>query len=341
MEQTHKILFITNYKPGRGGISGQVEILQLKLRQEGHAADIFSTKGSFLYRLVAPVLLLFQGRSYSVFHIHCCSGWGFLPAVYGVVVGRLLKKRIVLTYHGGGAEPFFENHKQLVCYFLLRTHANIVLSGFLGKVFDGIGVPYQVVPNIIELDGSRFRERSSISPSFISIRTLDPLYNIPCILRAYQKVKVQLPKSSLVIVGDGRCRAELESMTSDLDLQDVAFVGRVGNEQIYHYLDHADIMLSSPHIDNMPVSVLEGFNAGLLVISSNVGGVPYMIEDGKNGVLFKDDDSDELASKMLDAIANPVATMMRIKNARARLQYYSWENIRKSLYSLYQYDDVI
>ena len=45
----------------------------------------------------------------------------------------------------------------------------------------------------------------------------------------------------------------------------------------------------------MQVSVLEGFNAGLLVISSNVGGVPYMIEHGRSGLVFESDKEDEMA----------------------------------------------
>lgn len=333
------VLLITNYKQGTGGISGQVEILRTKLRQEGIVADVFNTKGSATYRLSLLLRLLNKGRHYDVFHIHCCSGWGFLPAVVGVTVGRLLRKRIVLTYHGGGAETFFEKHKSLVRHYLLRTDANIVLSGFLGRVFEGVKIPYHVVPNIIELDGSHYRDRLTINPSFISIRTLDPLYNIPCILRAFQRVKDQIPQATLLIVGDGRCRSELEQLSAEMNLRDVTFVGRVDNSQIYAYLDQSDIMLSAPHIDNMPVSVLEGFNAGLLVISSNVGGIPYMIDDGKNGLLFPDDDSEQLAAKMLESVSNPTATKMRIMNARTRLKQYSWAGVRKTIYSLYKYED--
>ena len=48
-----KVLLVCNYKPGVGGISGQVEILQRKLREEGHVADVFSTKASLWRRLLS------------------------------------------------------------------------------------------------------------------------------------------------------------------------------------------------------------------------------------------------------------------------------------------------
>lgn len=123
------------------------------------------------------------------------------------------------------------------------------------------------------------------------------MYNIECIIKAYQIVKLKLPEATLTIVSDGPSRDSLVKMVADFGLKDVKFTGRVDNSKIYELLDDADIMLSSPLIDNMPVSVLEGMNAGLLVISSNVGGVPYMIEDGVNGMLFESKNAEALAEK--------------------------------------------
>ncbi len=178
---TMTILLICNYKPGVGGISGQVELLQKHLREEGHIANIFSTKGSFLGRLGLPYRLRKNLKYYDLLHIHCCSGWGFLPAVVGIIVGRHLGKRVVLTYHGGGGDRFFAKHTRIVKHFLSRTDANIVLSGFLGNTFKQHGLPYTIIPNIIELDNSRFRQRTTIRPTFICIRSPEALYNIPCI----------------------------------------------------------------------------------------------------------------------------------------------------------------
>ena len=330
-----KVLLICNYKPGVGGISGQVEILQRKLRSEGHVADIFSTKGSLFWRLGLFCQLRKVARSYDVLHIHCCSGWGFLPAVVGVTVGRRLKKRVVLTYHGGGGERFFDKHTRLIKHYLTRTDANIVLSGFLAKVFEKQQLPYTIIPNIIELDGSHYRERTSIQPNFICLRAHEPLYNIPCILQAFQKVLTELPEATLTLVGTGSEHEVLMAMVKEMELKNVSFTGRVDNKEIYRYLDMADIMLSSPKVDNMPVSLLEAMNAGLLVISSNVGGVPYMIEANKNGYLFPSDDSDALASLMIQAVRVPSESTAIIRNAHQGVDAYRWENIKDKLYHTY------
>ena len=330
-----RILLICNFKPGVGGISGQVELLQRHLRDDGHTADIFSTKGSFLWRLGLLRRLRKVARNYDVLHIHCCSGWGFLPAVVGVTIGRKQQKRVVLTYHGGGGERFFDRHPRLVRHFLTRTDQNIVLSGFLAKVFDKHNITYTVIPNIIELDGTRYRERSSVKASFICVRAHEPLYNIPCLLRALQRVQSRQPEASLTLVGSGSEHLALTQQVKQMGLRNVTFTGRVDNSEIYHHLDQADIMLSAPTVDNMPVSLLEAMNAGLLVISSNVGGVPYMVKNNSTGLLFESDNSDELASKMLWAIENPAIVHAITQQAHKAVGRYRWENIKEQLYKAY------
>lgn len=330
-----RVLLICNYKPSVGGISGQVELLQKYLRSEGHTADIFSTKASVLRRLLLPLRLLHVAREYDVLHIHCCSGWGFLPAVVGVTVGRRLKKRLVLTYHGGGGEKFFGKHPRLVHHFLTRTNTNIVLSGFLAKIFDKHHLPYTIIPNIIELDDKQYRSRETLKPNFICTRAHEELYNISCILRAFQKTLTELPEATLILVGDGSQHEELVNMTKEMGLTNVTFTGRVDNTEIYAYLDQSDIFLSSPTIDNMPVSVLEAMNAGLLVISSRVGGVPYMIRNGVNGLLFDSNDSNKLAELMLWSVENQAISKAIIQQAHQSVRNYRWVSIKDKLYDAY------
>lgn len=329
------VLLICNYKPKVGGISGQVDILQKMLQADGHTAEVFSTKAPLLRRMLLPFKLKSTGKDFDAFHIHCCSNWGFLPAVVGVSVGRRLGKRIVLTYHGGGGEKFFDRHPKLVRHFLTRTDANIVLSGFLAQVFEKHGLPFVTIPNILELDDSRFRQREMLQPNYICTRAHEPLYNIPCILRAFRKVQSIRPEATLTLVGGGSEHENLVRMAEELGLQNVTFTGRVANEDIYTYLDRADIMLSAPTVDNMPVSVLEAMNAGLLVISSKVGGVPYMVKNNSTGLLFDSDDSDALAGKMLWAVDNQTISRTITLQAHKAVSRYRWENIKEQLYETY------
>ena len=334
-----KVLIIANYKGSVGGISGQVEELYRHLQAEDRfSAKIFSTAcGNLILRLLAFFRMVWQARLYDVLHIHGCSEWGFLPVVYGVIAGKIWKKRIVLTYHGGGADAFFQRHIRFVRRWLSRTDVNIVLNDFLKNVFQKYGMPCIVIPNCITL--SVAKEHSAYqweAPRFVSLRHLRELYNIPCILQAYAVVKRMEPSSSLVVLGDGPLRRDLEKWVQDNKVADVTFVGQVSNVEVFDYLVNSDIMLSAPHIDNMPVSVLEAMNTGVLVISSRVGGVPYMINDGMNGILFEDGDADELARKMLEAVHNGAHTEKMILQAKQDVRQYTWDFVRTKLLPLYE-----
>ena len=319
-----------------GGISGQVEALQRHLCEENYIAGLFSTKGPVLKRLCLPFKLNRIIKQYDVIHIHCCSGWGFLPAILGIVAGKKGGKRTILTYHGGGAEAFFAKHKRLVKSFLLRTDVNIVLSGYLGAVFDKYQIPYTIIPNIIELDASHYRERTVLRPNYICIRSHEEIYNIPCILRAFKIVQKRIPDSTLTLVGDGSQHNTLKILAQEMGVNNICFTGRVANCDIYKQLDKADIMLSSPTVDNMPVSLLEAMNAGLLVISSNVGGVPFILKDRINGYLFESNDDKGLSTIMINAVMNWEQSKHIMATAYNDSLKYCWNSIRDSMIAIYQ-----
>ena len=332
-----KILYIANFTPGRGGISGQVEYLVHYMSQDDRFhVEVFSTKGSSLKRLWFFFSLLMKARCFDVLHVHGCSFRGFLPVVYGVIVGKVLKKRIIITYHGGDAKVFFHKHAKWAPYWLMKADERVVLSGFLKAVFEEFQMPARVIPNVVELTKDVYVEKKELKPKFISVRHLRELYNIPCILRAYKLVQNQIPEASLTILGEGDKRVELESLVIDMGLSNVSFVGQVPNSEVGRYLKMNDILLSSPRIDNMPVSLLEAFSAGLLVVSSNVGGVPYVVEHGRTGLLFESDNDVEMAEQILWALANQESSLQIIRNAKEEVAKYSWEKVGGQIKALYE-----
>lgn len=338
-----RVLLIANYKGSIGGISGQVEMLHKSLSTEGYASDIFTTHGNPIKRIGLFYKLMRVARKYDVLHIHGCSDRGMLPVVYGVIAGKIWRKRIIVTYHGGDADKYFAKHGAFAKRWLGRADKVIVLNGYLEKVFAKYEIPCIVIPNIIELNEAQ--EHSVYQwerPRLISVRHLRELYNIPCILLAFAIVKDKIPSANLTILGDGPQRAELEQMVADDEriANSVRFVGQVKSSEIAGYLAQSDIMLSAPHIDNMPVSVMEAMNAGVLVISSRVGGVPYLVEDQKAGLLFNlestESDAERLAEKILWAVEHKKESEKMIEKAKEDVKKYSWKIIREQLLPVYE-----
>lgn len=332
-----KVLIIANYQPSVGGISVQVELLHKYLNsEEGYQVDIFSLKGSIIRRVFLIIKLFVAARKYDVLHVHACSDRGFLPAIVGAYVGKIYRKRIILTYHGGGADAFFARKNNLVKNTLQKFDSVIVLSGYLKNIFDHYNLPCIVIPNIAEFDENLYKAKTHIEPKYISVRHLRELYNVKCILKAFVKVKKEIPSASLTILGDGDQKDMLRNWVVEHNLKDVIFVGAVPHDKMNEYLSHSDIFLSAPKTDNMPMSILEAYNAGLLVISSNVGGVPYILKNKETGLLFESDNAEELASKMIQAVQNEQRTIEMIHSAYQSLDMYKWENIKLELLKIYR-----
>lgn len=311
-----------------------------------YEADIFSTRGNVIERIGLFFKLLWVAGVYDILHIHGCSERGMLPILYGVIAGKIWRKRIIITYHGGGAEDYFSKHGAFARRWLCRADKVIVLNGYLEKVFGEYNIPCVVIPNMISLpDIKRTHEWNPEAPRFISVRHLRELYNIPCILRAFRQVQQQIPDAGLTILGSGPQLEELQQYVRENDLKHVTFAGQVPNEEMNRYLAEHDIFLSAPRVDNMPVSVLEAMNAGVLVISSRVGGVPYMIEHQKTGLLFdsgqesgiriQDSVVSELAKEMLWAAEHREESLKIIEAARKEVKRYSWENVQKQILPMY------
>lgn len=337
MSRSKRILLISNYTMGPGGINVQVRTLYDFLKKEGCLVDIYSTQGSFFSRCIKILCLMYVARKYDILHVHASSNRGFMPAVVGILAGRLHYKRVILTYHGGNAAVFLKKHSLFVCFVMNKADVITVPSAFLQKVFSIYGVKTLILANIVNMEKMPIRHRSYLAPHYISVRHLRPLYNIECILRAYRKVKQEIPLATLTLLGDGESRAILEQYVDKNHIEDVHFVGNVDSKQVYEYLLKNDVFISAARKDNMPVSILEAFNAETLVIAANVGGIPYLVENGKTGYLFESDNDKELADLMIEATKN-TKSLQIIRNAKDEIDHYQWSNIREKLFAVYQYE---
>lgn len=101
----------------------------------------------------------------------------------------------------------------------------------------------------------------------------------------------------LVLVGDGECRKEVEAKARENGVYDrITFTGKVSN--VEEYLAKADVFVLSSLFEGIPLSIVEGFAAGLPVVAVNVGGVPDLLSDGENGFLCEISNPSGMAEKI-------------------------------------------
>src|SRR5208282_2956350 len=138
------------------------------------------------------------------------------------------------------------------------------------------------------------------------------------------------------IAHDGPERPALLNLTASLGLRNVNFIGPVAPENMPALYDSADIYLMSPDADNMPLSLLECFAAGLPVVSSSAGGIPGLIQDQVNGLLFAPGDHRAMAACALRLLQEPGLAAHFAVEARQRCARYTWREIGPQWMELYQ-----
>jgi len=259
--------------------------------------------------------------------------WVTYPAL---ILIKLHGKKVILSARGGEAGRFFQKYGIFVKPILKRVDAISVPSGFLKEAFkDFLGLDAAIVPNIADLNQFRFRQRIPLQPKLLVTRSLEEIYNVDCVIKAFKKVHDYLPESSLGIVGDGSQRPALEKLVADLHLSDcVTFYGKIRHSQIQDYYNKYEIFINASNVDNQPGVILEAFASGLPVVSTRAGGISYMVEDGITGLLVALGDHEVLGEKVIKLVKDRELATMLVNNARIECQKYSWENVEAVLIPL-------
>ena len=301
------------------------------LRRWQSVKYVRSIRTSLLYwwRLLADV------RRYDVIHIFSASYFSFLISpTPAVVVAKLFGKRVVLNYRSGEAEDHLRRWPS-ARRTLQRVDEIVVPSGYLIDVFARFGLRARAIFNIVETARFRFRARRPLRPVFLSNRNLEPMYNVGCVLRAFALVQQRYPEAQLTIAGDGRERTRLEQLARELKLQHVHFIGRVAPERMPELLDAADIYLNASEIDNMPGSIIEAYAAGLPVVTTDAGGIPYIVAHEETGLLVPCGDAEALAAGALRLLADEEFAARMTERALRACEQYSWPAVRGEWLKLY------
>ncbi|MFN2398470.1 MAG: glycosyltransferase family 4 protein [Gemmatimonadaceae bacterium] len=290
---------------------------------------------------VAYTATLFRRlRSYDVVHVFSASYWSFVLApLPAMIVAKLYGRKVVLNYRSGEAEDHLRRWRMVALPAMRLADEIVVPSQYLVDVFSTFGLHAIAIPNFVELEALPYRDRAQAlgsQPVFLSNRNLEPMYNVACVLRGFAVIQRRLPQARLIVAGFGSEEARLRELARTLALTNTEFTGRLRPEDMSRLYDRADVYLNAPDIDNMPGSVLEAFAAGVPVVTTNAGGIPYIVKDGMTGLVVARDDAQALAAAALRLVDEP--NLVRDLTSRARAECvsrYVWPAVRREWEALY------
>ena len=139
----------------------------------------------------------------------------------------------------------------------------------------------------------------------ISLRNLEPIYNVENLIRAIPLVLKESPKVKFIIAGRGSEEKKLKTLAQNLKIsRNITFVGFIPNDELPKYLRLADIYISTSLSDSTSVSLLEAMSCGLASVVTEVGENKLILKDGGYGVLIPVKNSKILAEKIIYLLKN-------------------------------------
>lgn len=238
------------------------------------------------YRLLCPNALFFTGGKVCERCIHgntlhavrwkCYKESQLLSALYALSIGWHRAKR---TF--GVINRF------------------VALTEFTAKkmVEGGLATPSQitVIGNFIQDPLPAPGSFAGRQPYIVYLGRLAPEKGVDVAIKAMQN----LPELRLKIAGDGPIAPALAEMAKDLGLGNVEFLGFVAGDQKWTLLQHATaVVIPSTWYEGLPFAALESLTAGTPIVASRLGSLPYVIEDGKSGLLFEAGNANDLKEKL-------------------------------------------
>lgn len=341
--------------PPSGGMANQTRQLAALLRQEGAIVEVVQVNPPYPgwvanlrwvrepFRLLPYAAHLWRtAGQVQLLHLMANSGWSWhLIATPAIWVARLRGIPIVVNYRGGAAETFFAHSFAWVRPSLRRADAVVVPSAFLEQVFARRGIAASIVPNIIDLTrfanhGAADRVAAQVPPHIIVTRNLERIYDIPTAIRAFALLRPRFPEARLTIAGAGPERENLGALTASLGLGDaVTFTGQLDNARMAELYRTATIMLNPSTVDNMPISILEALASGVPVVSTNVGGIPHLVQDGHTALLVAPGSAEPMAEAMGQIAADKTLARRLSEAGSTAVQVYAWIHVRDQLAQVY------
>lgn len=343
-QKGHTIHFITYSRPIRLDLFNK-NILYHEVRLKDYPLFDFAPYESALASTMVDVA---RYHKLDLFHVHyavphasvACLARDIL-ATYGIHVP------VVTTLHGTDITLVGKNqsYEPVVTYSIERSNGVTAVSKFLkDATYLNFNVKknIEVIYNFVELDRftrqdkEHFKKMITQGGQKLLVHTSNfrKVKRIQDVISMFEIVHQHVP-SRLLMVGDGPERRHAEEMVRELGIEeDVYFLGSQNAvEEIYSI---GDLFVIPSENESFGLSALEAMACGVPVISSNVGGLPELVQDGVNGFTSPVGDVKKMASDAITLLTDDERWKVFSENARRRAEEFETSRIVSQYEALYE-----
>jgi len=358
-----------------GGVANHISALEHQFTQMGHEVKVIApascavsafgdrfisigkpraipasgsiTRITISLRLASKIKAVLEKEKFDIIHLH----EPLMPMLCTTVL-RLSNTANIGTFHAFNARPGYDflgyNFGKPFSTMLLKRWfrklgGKIAVSKpameFVRKYFPGY---YNIIPNGVDLEHfspdvppiDRFCD-GKINILFVG--RLEKRKGLSYLLKAYQRVKGEIPDSRLIIVGPGiRLRHKYEKWVRRSELRDVIFMGHVDYDELPRYYKTADIFCApATGRESFGIILLEAMAVGKPIVASNIGGYASIVSHGVDGLLVPPKDDKELAQALISLMVDEPLRQQMGAMGKRKAQDYSWEHLAKRILNYY------
>jgi glycosyltransferase involved in cell wall biosynthesis len=368
-----KVVQVTPFFGSRsyGGTERYVSNLSAELANRGHHIDVFTTKSSTkipyqsyyknmtVHRFYSPwnvfginpacfmLHKMLQLKDVDVFHVH---SYIYFTTIQAAIAKLLKRTPMLLHIHGGVGRPPYKTGflKEFAKVFFDYTLGKFVLSQadiiasvslqdskLLEETIHSNLDRIIIVNNAINPDNFPEITPKLQNELIISyVGDLEPWKGIPYYSRVIDKLIRKTKNISFWFVGDGSLFSALESKFKNE--KRVKLFGAVEHRKIPTILKKTHILIQPSFWEGSPTTIIEAMAMGIPVLASNIGDIPRLLDDGKNGILFEAGNEELLVDVILDASKNYTKLVDSARKARKKIRTdFAFGNVTNQIESLY------
>lgn len=332
------LIYIGNQQRHHKGTVTSIDVIGPLLEREGFKIWYASSKNSKFSRFLDMVKTVFKNRKkVDYVLIDTYSTLNFYYALFISQLCRFLNLKYVSILHGGNLPSRLKNNPKLCRLIFNNAYKNVAPSNYIQSEFEKFGFSNLVcISNAIEICEYPFTPKDFKSIRLLWVRSFSKIYNPLLALKVLKLLKEKGLDATLCMVGpdkDGSLQ-QVKTYAKSLNLN-VIFKGKQTKKEWIGLSADYNIFINTTNFDNMPVSVIEAMALGLPIVSTNVGGMPFLIKNNYDGVLVEPNDVEGFVTAIQEIIFDTKKTVQLVNRAREKAEMFDWEKIKHQWYSLF------
>jgi glycosyltransferase involved in cell wall biosynthesis len=331
------LLYIGNKLSKHGFNSTTIETLGKSLEDERFLVKYTSDKKNQFIRLLCMLLsICYYAKKVDYILIDTYSTSSFWYAFFCSQIARLFNIKYIPILHGGNLPNRLKKNPYLCKLIFKYSYKNITPSNYLRSAFSkDFNDNLIYIPNSFTIKNYNFNVRETNVPKLLWVRSFSKIYNPKMAIKVLYELKKKYPKAELCMVGPDKEQLvnECKLLAKSLNVE-VIFTGKLSKPQWLELSKEYNIFINTTHVDNTPLSVMEAMALGLPIVSTNVGGIPYLLKNEENALLVNDNDVESMTLAIKRIFENKNLAKLITINSRKTVESFDWSKVKQKWFEI-------